>query len=507
MVSASRRVATLTAVAFLLAGCVRYDGVVTVSPDAKITGTIEYGVLKALASAAGINTLEDLKKQSQGSDDLDSFCTNSGTWNETAAEFVFRCSFSNVTPGASDDIRVTQEGDDLILDLAYNQDSEPVQDSSQKFGTFKLSLSFPGPVTSINDGGTGFARKAKGSDTNVVVQGTASDIFKVKIISSCPAACKATVADPASLRYVKAPQMFGGLVKSNLTFPPSSKPYKITSTVQIPEGITVRIEPGAILSWQKPKSNMPMFHALGVLRVEGTALRPVILTGAPRGYFATNGATANTKIVVRYAVLNGGGAISGPVGGAIAKGESGGDFALSISDSLIKDLKDSWSMNYPRGPVVVERNVFINSEGMRILFDGRRGAGSKGTSVQVAPTTVTIRHNRIQGRLAKTWEGEASGWLVAGASYGGEFVVIGNDFSGVQGNVIVQESNDAKVNARGNFWGTLSLRSIGARIVDGADSFPATQGVDASAPLAAPPQEVPQLQAAWLSYMKKMKIK
>jgi len=114
----------------------------------------------------------------------------------------------------------------------------------------------------------------------------------------------------------------GGLVASDTSW---SSVVRVTNGVNVPSGVTLTVEPGAVLLLSPGVS----ITATGMVNVAGTELNPVFVfpSAAPWGNFGANG--ANASAIFRYAET---------AGGQLRVANGG---TLLIEDSNVRDLPES----------------------------------------------------------------------------------------------------------------------------------------------------------------------
>lgn len=259
-----------------LSGCLRYEGDVAVTPSAEVSGTLEFGVEKSVASFFGLTSLEDLQGSAQDNND-NSFCSDAtATYTETDTEFVVSCSFRRVETKADDDVSVERQGDDVIFRFNYNADADAPADPDQEYGTLRVAIAMPGPITSIDNKKQGTVEKS--SRNSVIISGRASSIFEVVVTASCSDGCSTPTLGPTK---VDADSFSGGRVTSDTVLADRQQPYVIKRPITIGKGVGLTIRPGVTIVWEG-SAGKPVFVNRGELAVKGTKKRPVIMEGVSR---------------------------------------------------------------------------------------------------------------------------------------------------------------------------------------------------------------------------------
>lgn len=164
----NRRLAILLfALLPILAGCVRLEGNITIDAEGLTTGKISYALDKSLASQAGINSVDDFKKNAVQQND-NQVCA-SESYSENAQELIFECNFARSTLKDSD-LRVEKVGDRITF--YFKQTSSG--DASVDLGKTSLNLTFPGPITAIKESKVGTVIKKSENSALISASGTAT---------------------------------------------------------------------------------------------------------------------------------------------------------------------------------------------------------------------------------------------------------------------------------------------------------------------------------------------
>ena len=236
----------------------------------------------------------------------------------------------------------------------------------------------------------------------------------------------------------------GGIISSNTIWTAEKSPYEITETIQIPEGITLTIEPGVVIS--KP-SKGDMFLLLGTIHAHGNTQEPIVFDGG-----------GNSTIISTY------------------PGHGSGDFEYCVFKNGYK-LWDRWghlTLRYSQiinvttgsekaiggasiqldsllGEVNIEYNSFINTGG--ILLSARSEYG------------FNVRYNLFQRMVSPICN-------AVGATPGqpNKMVVQFNSFVDIEGIILSLEPTfSPTIDATNNYWGTTDTSVIDLKIYDGRD--------------------------------------
>ena len=264
----------------------------------------------------------------------------------------------------------------------------------------------------------------------------------------------------------KANSTIGGLISSDLTLTKSGSPYLLSSTVQIPAGRTVTVQPGVEI---RTNGTSTAFWNQGNLVFNGTRQDPIRFSGKPNLYFSLKNSISGSNLSIRGVLFDGGGTLWS------YEGYSGYQDLL-LEDSEIKDVYGFTYIWYPPNNVIIQRNVLINSGGFSVGFDAREGKSG-----------VLIKNNLFLGPSTTDY------WIEVWASYGGQLDVQGNDFRSGPYTAVRLKPNytDGKLNASGNYWGTQGASTISSMVKDKNDGLEFADFIDVSAPLAQAPSAVP----------------
>lgn len=256
----------------------------------------------------------------------------------------------------------------------------------------------------------------------------------------------------------------GGLLQADLTLTKANSPYNITQAIQIPEGVTLTVEPGVEIF---SDSGSELFYVNGSVRILGSAENPVRISSKGSVFYPKNARTA--RIEVRHASVDGQG--SGTIVAATGYGQNA---HYIFADS---DFTNMGSFSYIWYPLsfLAERNVFTASPGFSVGFDGR---GSDSAPV--------FRNNLFVGAPKSTYGKQY--WIEAWASYGSTLDVQQNTFSGGPYTAIRTTTtyDVTPLNARNNFWGTVDSAVISAMVLDKSDGLDYGTLIDTSGALSSP---------------------
>jgi hypothetical protein len=234
----------------------------------------------------------------------------------------------------------------------------------------------------------------------------------------------------------------GGIIWENTTWTLENSPYIITDTVQIPENVTLTIEPGVIVRAGDMFSlTRAMFLLHGRIYALGTADNKIIFDsgvylGQDFRFFKADGPSPSVDL--DYTIINGGSVWQG----------YGGSFSLKHSQLI--DVAESY-VTYPKKDVYIEYNIFINSRGF---------------STATYDANVYVRYNLFKG----------NDWFIvrSSASYDGSKTIVKyNSFIDMAGIVLelAPGYSSAAMTATENYWGTSDTNIIDSMIYDKNDDI------------------------------------
>ena len=264
----------------------------------------------------------------------------------------------------------------------------------------------------------------------------------------------------------KATTTIGGLISSDLVLTKAGSPYLISSTLQIPAGRTVTIQPGVEI---RTNGVATAFWNQGIVIFNGTRQDPIRFSGKPNLFFSLKNAIAGSSLSIKGVLFDGGGTLWS------YEGYSGYQDLL-LEDSEIKDVYGFTYIWYPPSKVVIQRNSLINSGGFSVGFDARDGKSG-----------VQIKNNLFIGPSTTDY------WVEVWASYGGQLEVQGNEFRTGPYTAVRLKPNypDGKLVASGNYWGTQSASIIALMAKDKNDGLEYADFIDVSGALVQAPSSVP----------------
>jgi hypothetical protein len=463
---------------FLLTSCTDLDAQLKISPSGKVTGKITYTLDKNLMAVAGYTSLEQVKTKldEPGEVDFAKGCPNQ-TLSENQNSYVVLCEFNNQDYNDDKNFGVFRDNDFITFIFKQNNDNTSESNNNLiELGKVNIELQFSNPIEQVSENRQGLVTRR--SISEVKISGTASEKMDVRITSR--AGADSTIESNANFSPIPetlikraqdfqiAPSKIGGLIKSDLRFVLANSPYTISSTLEIPRGKTVYVEPGIIfdssLLSKLSADKSITFQVQGKIYFNGTAKDKIKLLGAPQTHFHSKFADKESGIYANFLQVIGGTYFLGD-----RTAEANANF--KIFNSRFTNLKGSWEIVYPYGKNELVNNYFHKSSQIRTLVHSSSG-------------DLLIQGNEFVGLSAGHREKEKDCWIESIAYYGGKLRVVENDFSQAQGYALcVFYSVDSSIDARGNYWGTTEEVRILEKILDARISLNYPSIIDVSNPL------------------------
>lgn len=473
----------------LLASCIRQEGAIGINPDGTVEGLIVYGFNKELLATLGVRSQEDLvEKDPETKNDISQSCFDA-SFEEVSTEFVFSCQYKNAKL-VDGDITSKVVGDKLVFTMKSNLDSTS-QENAIKLGSIVLKIQFPGIVEEIVKNKEIFVTKS--DETSVKIEGYASDPIDIKIVAQCGGICSSDASE-MSKNFVPAPKNFGGLIQANTVMRKVDSPFKIESMIQVPLGKTLLVEPGVEIIGRFPSGvdsrDRAIFFNQGRVILAGEAGARIKIDTDAYTIFRTENSTGASSIEARFVDFNGGEYLLG--------GGSTGYSQVSISDSLINNLKRGWYIYQPRRLMVVERNIFRNSAGLDVVISAPEST--------TLPNLI-ITNNKFIGLPLDAIGKEPRGcWIAIRAANRTKVTIKNNDFSSAGERVVCVGSEPSmQVVAKGNYWSTESIPEIKRRVFDSEDALTAATKIDVTEPLSFNPFQVDSRLKAFSEYVDGLK--
>ncbi len=253
----------------------------------------------------------------------------------------------------------------------------------------------------------------------------------------------------------------GGILWDNATWTLANSPYTITSTVQIPENVTLTIEPGVAVNTQIDDY---MFLLHGIIVAKGTVDEKIVFDGGNiASFFKAEGSTAESFLDMDNCIVKNGQRFWW--GGA-------GDAYLNLTNSEVTNLSEYSYIVYPKTDVFIAYNVFIDNPGF---------------SVANNVANISIINNLFIGK-------DSVYIIQNSASYGSSKTIVKyNSFIDMAGIVLQLRPgySTANMNAVQNYWGTNDTNIIDAMIYDKSDDITCANFIDYTPILTEPHPDTP----------------
>jgi hypothetical protein len=266
----------------------------------------------------------------------------------------------------------------------------------------------------------------------------------------------------------------GGVLSSDTVLTKADSPYLITATIQVPKGITLKVEAGVTFT----SGNLSeLFLVAGTLELNGSSENPIRIQGIKSDYiFRSLG--DNPKISITSTLFSD--------IGSLWKNDAAKDQAIfRLENSEVINSKGGVYVWFPK-IFTLKGNYFFNSGGFSIGI-GRCYQGSESNE------DIQVSSNTFEGRAGSTVLSE--GWIVGWVTSCDERIVVrGNYFKSPTGAVISVPKNYSQpinIAASDNFWDTTNSSQISNYILDSTDSIEYMHKVLVSSSLDAIPAGAP----------------
>jgi hypothetical protein len=238
------------------------------------------------------------------------------------------------------------------------------------------------------------------------------------------------------------PVEVGGIIDSDTTWEEGD--YRITETVQVPDGVTLTIAPGTLV-------DMPL-----------------------AGVFSAKASDGGTFLDLAYCEIRNGLSFW-PATGYQQYG------SFSLLHSNLHDLHGEYLSYvwYPDADVHIEYNIFTNTGGFSVGTDEDR--------------KVYIRYNRFDGKYAALPD-HADYWVENWAAYDSSATIVSyNSFLNTSGIALSLASghDSAAMKAPENYWGTTDTNKIEEMIYDKSDDITCAGYIEYQPILTSPDPIVP----------------
>lgn len=460
----------------LLSGCVTLVGELKVSPMGKVTGQLTYTIDKSLAQIAGVATLEELNSKLREPEEVEfqDTCPSPVT-SEDGEKYTIKCVLSGDEFTSDKDFGIFQENGNLVLIFRQNLEETNENSIDLDLGTVSLDVEFSSPVTKVSENRPGLLQRF--SPTKFRLTGKANEKIDVRLeakagVGSDPIQIDSSSPIPTEVvekakKFQIAEKKFGGVISQDTRFIKANSPYRINSTIQIPEGKSVYVESGVVFDSielsKLPEELSATFHVRGKIYFDGKLGQRIQLLGNPKTHFQTKFADERAGIYANFLHVIGGQNFIGD-----RKVESRINF--KIYNSRIVEVKNTWEIVYPYGQNALFNNYFQNSSQIRALIHSATGS-------------LTIQRNKFVGRAFGQNEKGKECWIESVAYYEDKLRVVENDFEKAEGFALCVLYENGIIEASRNFWGTSDESKISAKVLDAKDGLNYPSVIDVSAPL------------------------
>ncbi len=284
---------------------------------------------------------------------------------------------------------------------------------------------------------------ATAQDTNLVTSHTvtlsglsASTTYSFKVKSK-DAGGNESVSPDQTLVTSNSGKLIGGVIPAKTTWTERDSPYLIASTIEVPAGVTLTIEPG--VSVLMSGSGDYMFTVRGTVLAHGYPGKMVTLDGGMHSFFCCENAGPEAAVDLDYCAIKNGASLIN-----FARG-------FYLGHSEITDLTEISDMSSgPTKDVYIEFNKFTNASGFLT------GSG--------APVYINYNYFYSRNRTVQDIP-----WVVNKA--GPATVINNNFFLDKKGITLMLQggSGTEAIMAPNNYWGTLSTIVIEKMIWDKTD--------------------------------------
>jgi len=256
----------------------------------------------------------------------------------------------------------------------------------------------------------------------------------------------------------------GGQITSDTTWSVNEGPYLITDTIQVPEDVTLTIDPGVTVWASEEIGRDSLFLLHGEITAEGTSSDLVRIdgNGTNSTFFDVDGSTPETFLSAEHCLFEDGGEFW-----------MGGPGGFNLRHSELREMGPSYiwypyldttrEFTPPRTEINIEYNSFVDSGGFSVGLRSNQG--------QDDPTQVNIRYNRFEGWVEATYGGLLNNWNNRNNS---EMVVEYNSFVDMIDEVVLalpEGYDNAALSAPNNYWGTTDENTIESMIYDERDNI------------------------------------
>lgn len=268
----------------------------------------------------------------------------------------------------------------------------------------------------------------------------------------------------------------GGVINEDTTWSLAGSPYTLTGTVQIAEGVTLRVEAGVTVLAEDIET---MFKVAGHLDIDGTPDNMVTIDAGGQADLAEPASGSYPETIrIEHATISNGIALLGPPGGGQLNA------TLDLLNSTIIDMTGGNWINSPHSDMWIAGNVFRNSAGFLI---------SQGMVPSLGTGVVHVEDNFFQTATRVT-EGGGQVWVFNFYAAGVPTQVHRNTFAaaGTPSVALSEYNRPVGLDATGNYWGTTDAAVIAQMITDSSTNVSIGGRIPINPILTAPSSTAPK---------------
>jgi len=257
-----------------------------------------------------------------------------------------------------------------------------------------------------------------------------------------------------AMGYSSSGTTVGGIIWENTTWTLENSPYIITDTVQIPENVTLTIEPGVTvisnLGWR-----VNMFLLQGIIYAHGTPDSIITFDcGGDSNFIVVASKTGNTFADLDYCIIKNGTFFFG-----------GGYAHLNMTHCEVVNMYENGGYLHPEKDTFIEYNLFKNCGGFQISTGGTHDS-------KYCKGSVYIRYNLFIGRSDYIQDAYT---ITSLGNYDPDNCNLIVEYNSFLNNSkvlkLMPEFDKASMSAPNNYWGTTDTSIIDSMIYDKNDDI------------------------------------
>jgi PKD repeat protein len=234
----------------------------------------------------------------------------------------------------------------------------------------------------------------------------------------------------------------GGILNENTTWTIENSPYTVTETIQIPDGVTLTIEPGVEILFSGTDD---IFLVHGSVIAQGTSDNRIVLDGKGVAECFFGGEGHADFFDLEFCVIKNGNKLF----------QAGASTTVILRHSEIYNVTEPSGLSTTHGENYIEYNFFSNSAGFLLLDFWE---------LPEPGVTNYIRYNLVQNNpdlFVKATTNDLDT----------EIAMNYNSFIDTHGILLEIEGNYVGIDATENYWGTTDTTLIDEMIYDGNDDI------------------------------------